>query len=153
MSYVESSLSKDEQIVYSAKLHWAVFLWPSFLLFIAIISFRNASMFGFFIIATLFTGLTSFFNYVNSEFCITTKRVVLKTGVIQRNSTDVLLSKIEGAHVDQGILGRILNYGTLVVGGTGGTKGGFKKVANPMDFRKAVQNQIDTIPTKQTVNT
>lgn len=50
--------------------------------------------------------------YLTSEFGITNKRVLIKHGFIKRISLETLLNKIEGITVQQGILGRILNYGT-----------------------------------------
>jgi uncharacterized membrane protein YdbT with pleckstrin-like domain len=49
------------------------------------------------------------------------------------------LSKIESVNVDQGILGRILGYGTIRIIGTGGTKEAFPKILNPLEFRKKFQ--------------
>jgi len=28
MSYIEDNLLQDEEIIYQAKLHWIIFLWP-----------------------------------------------------------------------------------------------------------------------------
>jgi uncharacterized membrane protein YdbT with pleckstrin-like domain len=95
------------------------------------------------LIAILFL-LAALITYLSSEFVVTTRRVVMKTGFIKRNALDILLSKVEGVVVEQGILGRILNYGTIVPSGSGGTKGGFKNIANPLQFRMKVQEQIDT---------
>jgi hypothetical protein len=36
-------------------------------------------------------------------------------------------------------MGRLLNYGSITIIGTGGTKETFHNIANPMDFRKAFQ--------------
>jgi hypothetical protein len=35
-----------------------------------------------------------------------------------------------------------MEYGTLIVSGTGGTKEPFKMIAKPFEFRKQVQEQI-----------
>jgi uncharacterized membrane protein YdbT with pleckstrin-like domain len=144
MSYVQSSLSKGETVVYTAKLHWIIFLWPSVFLLLSLMSMKSSGAFTFFLILTILYSLISYVNYVTSEFAITTKRVVMKTGIIRRNSEDVLLAKIEGAQVNQGILGRIFNYGTILIGGTGGSRKGFKCIAKPIEFRKFVQDQTDT---------
>jgi hypothetical protein len=36
----------------------------------------------------------------------------------------------------------MLDYGTIVVTGTGGTKEPFKRIAAPLEFRKQVQSRI-----------
>ena len=67
---------------------------------------------------------------------------MIKTGFIRRNSLETLLTKVEGIQVNQGMLGRILNYGTIIVKGTGGTSNPFHKIDAPLEFRKKVQEQI-----------
>jgi uncharacterized membrane protein YdbT with pleckstrin-like domain len=52
------------------------------------------------------------------------------------------LNKIETVNVDQCILGRILDYGSITVIGTGGTREVFTDIARPMKFRRAFQ-EID----------
>lgn len=53
----------------------------------------------------------------------------------------MLLSKIESVAVHQNILGRILNFGTVTVTGTGGTKESFRAIIEPIAVRKKI-NQI-----------
>ena len=78
----------------------------------------------------------------NSEFAVTNKRVLIKTGWIRRHSLETLLSKIEGIRVEQDVLGRMWDYGTIVVSGTGGSKEPFRRIASPMQFRREIQEQI-----------
>jgi hypothetical protein len=44
--------------------------------------------------------------------------------------------------VGQGVFGRIFDYGTVAVSGTGGSKTPFSGITNPLNFRKQVQQQI-----------
>jgi uncharacterized membrane protein YdbT with pleckstrin-like domain len=69
----------------------------------------------------------------------------MKTGFIRRNSIEVLLSKTEVIQVNQGILGRMLGYGSLIISGTGGMKDPFHKIKSPLEFRTNVLSQIDKI--------
>jgi len=55
----------------------------------------------------------------------------------------MLLSKVEEIAVSQGVGGRILGYGTLVIVGTGGSKEIFMLMADPLEFRRQVQEQIE----------
>lgn len=117
-SYVNNNLIKDERVVYEARLHWIIF-----------VSFR--AIFTLFI-APLIDKLTS-------EFVITNKRIVIKVGLISRRTLELNLSKVESVNVDQSILGRILDYGTIIVIGTGGTRESFADLAAPLEFRKQFQ--------------
>jgi uncharacterized membrane protein YdbT with pleckstrin-like domain len=52
-----------------------------------------------------------------SEFAVTNKRVIFKTGFIHRTSLDVFLKNVGGVSVDQDILGRVFDYGAIGVEG------------------------------------
>jgi hypothetical protein len=47
-----------------------------------------------------------------------------------------MINKVESIDVNQPILGRILNYGTIIVVGSGGTKQSFKNIDKPMELRQ-----------------
>jgi len=116
--YVESNLTSGENIVYETKLHWIIF-----------ISLKA--------VFTLF--ISPIINFFTSEFAITNKRIIIKVGWIRRKTLEMNITKVESVNVSQGILGRILNYGTIVVIGTGGTKETFLKISEPLQFRKEFQ--------------
>lgn len=134
---------------YRGKLHWIVFLWPIIWFIIAIMFFSGggdtAAASGLFILIAILTGIASFINYTTSEFGITNKRVIAKVGFIRRNSLEVLLNKVEGIQVNQGIWGRILGFGSIIVSGTGGTKNPFHKISAPLEFRRRAQEQIAAV--------
>jgi uncharacterized membrane protein YdbT with pleckstrin-like domain len=80
-----------------------------------------------------------------TEMVVTNKRVLVKVGTFAHRSTEIMLSKVESVVVDQGIPGRVLGYGTIVVRGTGGTTEPFAKIAHPLELRRQVQQQIDQL--------
>ena len=100
MSYIKKTLITDEKIVATFKLHWIVYL--KHILF----------WWLFFPIIWLIQALFI-------EYALTTKRVVSKEGVISRNTEEMRLTKAETVEIKQGILGRMLGYGTVIVTGTG----------------------------------
>ncbi len=123
-SYVQQNLGKDETVVYETKLHWIIFVSLSAIL-------------------TLF--IAPLVKLLTSEFVITNKRVIIKTGLISRKTVEMNLAKIESINVNQGIFGRILGYGTIVIVGSGATREPFKAIVNPMEFRKQYQECVDRI--------
>ncbi len=149
MGYIEQNLMQGEQIRYYTKLHWVIFIFPIFLIFIgfclaAVFSSHSAALISgalFFLVGILL-GVPRFITYKSSEFAVTNKRVLIKVGFIRRHSLELLLQKVEGIGVDQDIFGRIFGYGTIIVTGTGGTKEPFKKIQNPLEFRKQVQQSL-----------
>ena len=60
-------------------------------------------------------------------------------GFIQRHTVETMLGKVESIGVEQSLVGRVLDYGTILVVGTGGTQDSFKNIANPLEFRRKVQ--------------
>lgn len=51
----------------------------------------------------------------------------------------MFISKIESVAVFQSMLGRLLNYGTVEIRGTGGSSEAFTTIAAPLPFRDAIQ--------------
>ena len=147
MSYIEQNLMTGENILYRGKLHWVVFFWPAVWLIVATMFFASGVVAagGLFILGAIVTGIASFIAYTTSEFGITNKRVLVKVGFIRRNSLEVLLTKVEGIQVNQSILGRILDFGSITVSGTGGTKDPFHTIDAPLEFRRKVQEQIASV--------
>ena len=145
MGYVESNLLPNEQITYRAKLHWIIYTLPVIVFLIAIV----VALGGGGWIAGTAIGIVGFVLFLppwikagSSEFAITNKRVLIKVGLIRRHSLELLLQKVEGIGVDQGVLGRILGYGTITVSGVGGTKETFQMISNPLEFRRQVQASL-----------
>jgi uncharacterized membrane protein YdbT with pleckstrin-like domain len=149
MSFIQKNLLNGENLVYRGRLHWIVFSLPILFLVMAFPFFTdggNTSFIGgLFILLSTLTGIVSLINYSTSEFGITNKRVIVKIGFIRTSSVEVSLTKVEGIQVNQGILGRILGYGSLVVSGTGGTQDPFHRISNPLEFRRKAQEQIAVV--------
>jgi len=155
MSYVEQNLMPGENILYQAKLHWAMFINPLISLIIGIVILLLApilddsalvTMFyilgGLFCLSAVLSELGAITSFFTTEFALTDRRIIAKSGLVRRHSLELLLSKVESVGVSQGIWGRILNFGTITITGTGGTKEPFKNIANPMELRKRVNAQI-----------
>ena len=77
-----------------------------------------------------------------TELAVTSKRVIAKTGLIQRNTVELNHSKVESFSVHQSILGRILGYGDVVVNGTGGIGTPINRVSKPIQFRKEAMQVV-----------
>jgi uncharacterized membrane protein YdbT with pleckstrin-like domain len=145
MGYVENNLLPNEEITYHARLHWIIYALPAVVFVIAILLVLGGG--GW--IAGSVLGVIAFVLFLppwikasSSEFAITNKRVLIKVGLIRRHSLELLLQKVEGIGVDQGILGRILGYGTITVAGVGGTNEAFRMISNPLEFRRQVQSSL-----------
>jgi uncharacterized membrane protein YdbT with pleckstrin-like domain len=85
----------------------------------------------------LFSRAGTFFS---TEFAVTNKRVIGKSGWLRRHSLEVMLSKVESISVSEPLLGRLLNFGTIVVRGSGGTMQPFPFISNAMTLRREINN-------------
>ena len=75
--------------------------------------------------------------YFTTELAITNKRVIAKFGLISRSTIEINLQKIESIQVNQGILGRIFNFGSIVVSGAGNPQAPIPGISSPLQFRRA----------------
>jgi uncharacterized membrane protein YdbT with pleckstrin-like domain len=77
---------------------------------------------------------------------VTNMRVLVKIGYMTRRTWEMAFSKIESVGVEEPMLGRMLGYGTVVLRGVGGTPEPFHNIAGPIEFRRHLQQQIETSP-------
>ncbi len=126
-SYVEGALVKDERIIHTGHISlWS--LWHLIAIGVVLLP-----AFG---LGLIFLAIT-YVRYKATEVAVTTKRVIVKHGFIRRRTVEINLSKVESIQVDQGVMGRIFNFGTLVVAGTGTSHAPITGITEPMTFRKA----------------
>jgi uncharacterized membrane protein YdbT with pleckstrin-like domain len=163
LSYVEKHLISGETVQYQTKLHWVVMLghvaiaavFELLAITILVASFsRSAGAKAMPSRGSMIVGAMACFLVGAALFCIgllkrsvtemavTNKRVIVKTGLADRRTNEILLSRIESVVVDEPAMGRILGYGTVIVRGTGGTPEVFEKIYQPLEFREQVQRQI-----------
>jgi len=143
-----------EEVVKEARLNRIVYLPAALLLALSIVLFAEVYRGGAqsrvamalpeaFLAMAFVAALPAFIRRSSSEFAVTNRRVVVKVGFLRRHSTEILLRQVEGITVDQGVLGRIFGYGTIVVEGTGSDRTPYSGIAAPMKFRLAVQEEIE----------
>ena len=160
MSYIENTLLDNEKVILLVRPHWVVFVSPVVVTVCVMIFFSLFSGGMYFNVALLGLSITTWLVLIGmffiayalasacitfyfSEYGVTSRRVLMKTGMIQRNSLELFVTKIEAIHVDQSIIARMLGYGTLVVIGTGGSRDCFCWVPDPLRFRHMIQQRID----------
>jgi uncharacterized membrane protein YdbT with pleckstrin-like domain len=146
MSYIEDTLVPGEQVVFRTHLHWKVFLLPALLALgaLALIALAmdqgmNPYLSLFILVIPFWSLLAAYLGWRCSEFAVTDKRVLIKTGIVSRHTLETLLTKVENIGVEQTLGGRLFNYGTLYVTGTGSTRETFPGIHAPLDFRKAIE--------------
>ena len=85
-----------------------------------------------------------------AEFSITSSRCILKKSLVSITVSDIALDKCEGVIFKQNMVGRILNYGTLVAT-TGGHTQSFPAIDNPASFQNEMFRRMDEYKKGKTV--
>ena len=154
MSYARENLFRGERIIYRTSLHWVIFIESFSILTLGLIitfyternrdflgssvSFIEYMYMGIFIFGGI-KFLLEFIRLRTSEFVVTTDRTMIKVGVLKRTSTSMPLSKIESIEIDQTIIGRLFNFGSIHITGTGTAESKFDYLSNPHKFRRKIQ--------------
>lgn len=147
MNFLKSQLQPGEEIKYRARIHYFLFVEPLCLLMVGgfILCDVSVPIMKWLGITVLFLGLVSLvqriFVKIGSLFVVTNRRVILKTGVLRRRVSELVLNKCEGLQATQSVTGRIFGFGTLVVT-TGGATKCYYFVSKPFDFKRAINIQI-----------
>lgn len=131
--YVDEVLIEGERVVYTGHITlwslWHLLLFGTILLVVGI---------------GLILLIIAYIRYKSTELAITNKRVIAKSGFISRHTVELNINRVESIQVTQSILGRIFNFGTLIISGGGDPQAPITGISNPLAFRKAfteVQDQ------------
>jgi uncharacterized membrane protein YdbT with pleckstrin-like domain len=156
VGYVERHLLPDERVLYKTRLHWVLYLRAMLLTLVGValaVLLRQVAEppWAWYVGAALAVAgalwwLVRWVELRTSEFAVTSMRLIFKVGLVARYTTELLLAKVESISVTQGLLGRMLNYGDLIVTGTGGAREVFARVHDPVGFRNEVQRASATRP-------
>ena len=151
MGYAEKVLQPGETIVYRARLHWIVYLAGIVLIVAAVIlalaavglpgatvrlGLMLAALIALFL--GLFQMLRAWFTAANTEIIVTSRRLIYKTGFLARNTVEMNLDKVESVLVEQRIIGRMLDYGSVCVRGVGAGLEPIDKVAAPLQLHRSI---------------
>ena len=129
MSYISDNMIPNERILYRTRLHWKIFV-PAVLLVLLCIPVIMVALDGglnpylclSLLLVPLIVFLAALLTWHFSEFGVTDKRVLIKTGILSRHTLETLLTKVENIGVEQSLWGRLFGYGTIYVTGTGSTR-------------------------------
>jgi uncharacterized membrane protein YdbT with pleckstrin-like domain len=152
MDYVERNLIAGEHVVYRASLYRLPYLWAAVPLAGALVAavFHVWLVTGaMVVIAAVIWGSVSA-RRASAQFAVTNSRVIVAVGVAKRRTLELMLGKIEGIGVEQSIAGRLFDYGSVTITGSGGTREAFDHIAAPLEFRRQVQSQLARVDTRST---
>ena len=152
--YIDEILQPGEKVLYSTNAHWIFYLpaivaWAVALVLLilsatvavaippaVLVAWAGAAIAA--VVAIYFT-IKGWFHRFTTETDVTDRRVVHKTGFINRHTFEIALDKIASVEVNQSIPGRLLNYGNVSIVGMGEAPPQvIKTIASPLAFRSAI---------------
>lgn len=83
-----------------------------------------------------------FIIYRTTKLTLTDKHIIGKVGLVNTEELDSPISKITGVKVEQGLFGKIFNYGTIVVT-TASNAFRFAAITNPNQFKSTLSSKLD----------
>lgn len=149
--YIDDILQPGEKLLYSSNLHWVVY-WKAIVAWIVactllvlsrttleenLILFYLASA-AVLALAALYWSVRAWFLRWTTETDVTNLRVVHKTGFITRKTFEISVDKVASVSVDQSIMGRILNYGDVIIENMGDDEQKIETIASPLAFRSNI---------------
>jgi uncharacterized membrane protein YdbT with pleckstrin-like domain len=150
MSYYTKVLQPDEQVRYVGRLHWTIYrnaiLFGILALIVAGFAMSlsdnprtlTLTVGGILAIFALLSFLGTWFVRTSTEIVVTDKRIIHKVGWISRRTEEINITKVETVDVAQGIVGRIFDFGTVLIRGIGGSWEPLRRVASPLQLRNAI---------------
>jgi uncharacterized membrane protein YdbT with pleckstrin-like domain len=151
MSYIRDSLGANEAVHYVAHFHWIrhAMGYGVLALSILVAIFSYSPEYPFVVLGPVLLGVILFLAIMvpiwTTEIGVTSQRLILKRGLIQRDTEEMQLGSIEQISLDQDVLGRILGYGKLHIHGTGDQDLALPAIGDPINMRKAVQEAIGAV--------
>jgi membrane protein YdbS with pleckstrin-like domain len=149
MSYIDESLAAGETLLYRARFHWlqkagAWFVLALFLVAAVVCLFlADGSVALLAALACIVVGLVLFvpmmMPFWTTEIGVTTQRFIYKRGWLNRRTDELQLNSIEEVNLEQGAMGRLMDYGRLILHGTGVNDITLPVLADPVGLRRSLQ--------------
>ncbi len=125
MSYIDDSLVAGETIVHRAHVSW----WSQVgYVILGVLTF-------WFLLGFVFLGI-AWVKVHSTEIAITNRRIIAKFGFVKRRTIEINIGQVESLRVDQGFWGRLLNFGTIIIAGTGSSLEPAPDISDPLVFRR-----------------
>ena len=125
MSYIQRVLQPGEQVRHTSPIHWIVY-WPGVAVaLLAVVAYwlsRTLFLPGLWRYTAYALALVSvvlliqqWFQWWITEITVTNRRVIYKKGLIRRQTNEMNMDKVESVKIEQSILGRMLDYGSVTI--------------------------------------
>jgi uncharacterized membrane protein YdbT with pleckstrin-like domain len=146
-------MSADERLVFSSRFSKRIFLKPfiiSCLIVAAVLALKaidtapeHSPYYTWTtLILIVLTWIGRVSSYFLSHFIVTNKRIIIRHGLLSRQTYEMLLQKVESVRVSQSLMDRLWGSGTLIVTGTGGSNEQFPNVGSAVEFQESLNELL-----------
>lgn len=134
MTYPIKLLAPGERIAFEFKPHWRALIWPAVVLIIDVFvgtwlyfSVANWSIGSWslawlqwpilivLIAIAIWRVIIPFARWFTTQYVFTSRRIIIRRGMVTKQGRDMPLAKVNNVSFNVGIMGRMLNYGTLEI--------------------------------------
>lgn len=148
MSYVERVLQPGEQVRHISSIHWILY-WPGVavaLLAVAAYWFGETrwlprawqyTAYALALVAVVLL-VREWLQWWITEIAVTNRRVIYKRGLIRLQTNEMNMDKVESVQVNQSVLGRMFDFGTVKILGTGEGFEALQTIAGPIKLRNSI---------------
>lgn len=147
MKHINTLLSSDEHIEYDTKVSTVSFVWL-FVLGGFVFLWGTVDLFithnPFILIVGVLCTSYPIIPLWGNEIVITNKRLIHHHGLIKPKTTIMAFKDINSIQIKQNLLGKFLNYGTVIVIETTGKKANLKGIENPFDFKDTLVAKVES---------
>lgn len=143
MTKSKNLLESDERLVFKTRTHKWVFLAPVSFVILTLIVLPDFLLAFLFFAILFFIGILQY-NY--SEYLITNKRFIKKTGFFYIRTEEIPVDKINNVTFWQGWSDRVLGTGIVTLFGMAISTKRIKGLARAKDFRDAIHSQLPVEP-------
>ena len=130
MKFIKSTLPDNETIKMEIAFHWTH----------SLIAWLALFFLGWLIVG-IFIFISMYIEKWTTERALTNKRLVIKRGLISRQTEEISFNRIEEVNLNQSILQRLLGSGNIRVTGTGSGEVVMKNIDDPL----AVQKKLNEV--------
>jgi len=149
-SYVKKVLTSGEQILHTGQVSWWSLFGPLSLAALLLVGAVALQLFFpvpvlplLLLAASAIVAAVAYVKQRSTELAVTNKRIIVKRGFVRRDTIELNLIKVESLQVEQSLIGRLLNFGDIIVAAGGGPIAPVSGIANPLVFRRHFNEATD----------
>ncbi|MDZ7680609.1 MAG: PH domain-containing protein [Fodinibius sp.] len=137
MAWTDDKLAQSEEIIFSTRKHWSIFLAPLLLLPLIYINL-------WVLVLSLGILISTTYSYYSHQYVVTNERLIQKQGIYYIRLTEWPLHKIEDVIFTQSLGDSIWRKGTVVLMGMAIPKIRLGNISSPKALRNAIYSQLPT---------